>query len=186
MFCANADEVGGFGLGTTSSACVVNANKKKSITLRASVVRIVFFMALLLRLYPCKISVFQRRQQLCVQAASFSTIIVARRRGGQRSCGWSVRMSRNASRRCRTIAHPGRHQVRLVSGRGEAILPAFVSERVRPGELFTSFHSPPTNVNALLSLSADERSKCPDTKCRPLRVEKYSTSVKSMTADLNG
>jgi hypothetical protein len=35
-------------------------------------------------------------------------------------------------------------------------------------------------------LSADERSKCPDTKCRPLRVEKYSTSVKSMTADLNG
>ena len=69
--------------------------------------------------------------------------------------------------------------VRLVSGRGEAILPAVVSERVRPGELFTSFHSPSTNVNALLSLSADERSKCPDTKCRPLRVEKYSASVKA-------
>ena len=178
--------MGDFGLGRTS-ACVVNANKKKSITLRASVGKIVFFMALLLRLlHLCQISAFQRSQQLCVQAASFSTIIVARRRGGQRSCGWSVRMSRNASRRCRTIAHPGRHQVRLVSGRGEAILPAVVSERVRPGELFTSFHSPSTNVNALLSLSADERSKCPDTKCRPLRVEKYSTSVKSMTADLNG
>ena len=73
--------------------------------------------------------------------------------------------------------------VRLVSGRDEAILPAVVS---RPDELFTRFHSPSTNVNALLSLSADESSKCPDTKCRPLRVEKYSTSVKSMTDDLNG
>ena len=69
--------------------------------------------------------------------------------------------------------------VRLVSAHGEAILPAVVSERIRPGELFTSFHFPGTNVNALLSSSADERSKCPDTKCRPLRMEKYSASVKA-------
>ena len=76
--------------------------------------------------------------------------------------------------------------VRLVSGRGEAFLPAVLSERVQTGELFTSFHFPSTNVNALLSSSADESSKCPEYKVSAVRVEKYSASVKSMTDDLSG
>lgn len=62
--------------------------------------------------------------------------------------------------------------VRLVSARSEATLPAAVSERVRPAELFTSFHFPSTNVNALLSSSADESSKCPEYKVSAVRVEK--------------
>jgi formate dehydrogenase major subunit len=62
--------------------------------------------------------------------------------------------------------------VRLVSARSDATLPAVVSERVRPGELFTSFHFPSTNVNALLSSSADESSKCPEYKVSAVRVER--------------
>ena len=62
--------------------------------------------------------------------------------------------------------------VRLVSARSEATLPAVVSDRVRTGELFTSFHFPSTNVNALLSSSADETSKCPEYKVSAVRIER--------------
>ena len=61
--------------------------------------------------------------------------------------------------------------MRLVSARGTAVLPLMASERVRPGELFTSFHFPVTNVNSLLSSSADESSKCPEYKVSTVRVE---------------
>ena len=62
--------------------------------------------------------------------------------------------------------------VRLVSARGEARLPVIVSERVQPGELFTSFHFPGTDLNQLLSSSADETSKCPEYKVSTVRIEK--------------
>ena len=61
--------------------------------------------------------------------------------------------------------------IRVVSARGEALLPAVGSERVLPGHLFTSFHFPASAVNALLSSSADESSKCPEYKVSAVRVE---------------
>lgn len=61
--------------------------------------------------------------------------------------------------------------VRLVSARGEALLPAVKSERVLPGHLFSSFHFPTSTVNELLSSSADESSKCPEYKVSAVRVE---------------
>ena len=61
--------------------------------------------------------------------------------------------------------------VRLVSARGEAMLPAVRSERVLPKHLFTSFHFPASTVNQLLSSSADESSKCPEYKVSAVRVE---------------
>lgn len=69
--------------------------------------------------------------------------------------------------------HDG-EMVRLVSGRGEARLPVMVSGRVQPGELFTSFHFPDTDLNQLLSSSADESSKCPEYKVSTVRVEKLA------------
>ncbi|MCE3223101.1 MAG: fdsA [Nitrospira sp.] len=66
--------------------------------------------------------------------------------------------------------------VRLVSARGEARLPVIVSERVQPGELFTSFHFPDTDLNQLLSSSADESSKCPEYKVSTVRIEKVLPS----------
>jgi formate dehydrogenase major subunit len=70
--------------------------------------------------------------------------------------------------------------VRLVSARAEAVLPVVRSERVRPGELFTSFHFPATEVNALLSSSADESSKCPEYKVSAVRVEQLAESVEAV------
>jgi formate dehydrogenase major subunit len=61
--------------------------------------------------------------------------------------------------------------VRLVSARGQALLPAVSSERVLPGHVFTSFHFPASTVNELLSSSADESSKCPEYKVSAVRVE---------------
>jgi formate dehydrogenase major subunit len=61
--------------------------------------------------------------------------------------------------------------VRLVSARSEAILPVVKSRRMLPGHLFTSFHFPASTVNALLSSSADESSKCPEYKVSAVRVE---------------
>jgi formate dehydrogenase major subunit len=61
--------------------------------------------------------------------------------------------------------------VRVVSARGDAMLPVVGSERVLPGHLFTSFHFPASTVNALLSSSADESSKCPEYKVSAVRVE---------------
>jgi formate dehydrogenase major subunit len=67
--------------------------------------------------------------------------------------------------------------VRLVSARGEALLPAVTSTRVLPGHLFTSFHFPDSTVNDLLSSSADERSKCPEYKVSAVRVEPVARDV---------
>jgi formate dehydrogenase major subunit len=61
--------------------------------------------------------------------------------------------------------------VRVVSARGEALLPVVGSERVLRGHLFTSFHFPASTVNSLLSSSADESSKCPEYKVSAVRVE---------------
>ena len=61
--------------------------------------------------------------------------------------------------------------VRLVSARSSAVMPVSSSDRVSPGELFTSFHFPDTDVNSLLSSSADESSKCPEYKVSTVNVE---------------
>jgi formate dehydrogenase major subunit len=63
-------------------------------------------------------------------------------------------------------------EVRLISARGVARLPVLISERVKPGELFTSFHFPESDLNVLLSSSADESSKCPEYKVSTVRIEK--------------
>ncbi|MEC4890198.1 MAG: formate dehydrogenase subunit alpha [Nitrospira sp.] len=63
--------------------------------------------------------------------------------------------------------------VRLVSPRGSAVLPLVVSERVQAGQLFTSFHFPASEVNVLLSSSADERSQCPEYKVSVVRVAPF-------------
>jgi predicted molibdopterin-dependent oxidoreductase YjgC len=67
-------------------------------------------------------------------------------------------------------------QVRLVSARGAARLPVLISERVKPGELFTSFHFPDSDLNVLLSSSADESSKCPEYKVSTVRIEKVDAA----------
>jgi formate dehydrogenase major subunit len=65
--------------------------------------------------------------------------------------------------------------VRLVSARAQAILCVAISERVQQGQLFTSFHFPESQINRLLSSSADESSKCPEYKVSVVRVERIAS-----------
>ena len=71
------------------------------------------------------------------------------------------------------------HHVKVISARSETVLPIKVSAKMAPGQLFTSFHFPGTNLNALLSSSADEVSKCPEYKVSTVRLEK----VKRVTSE---
>jgi predicted molibdopterin-dependent oxidoreductase YjgC len=61
--------------------------------------------------------------------------------------------------------------IRLVSPRATVLLPVMISERVQPGQLFTSFHFPASDVNSLLSSSSDDQSRCPEYKVSIVRVE---------------
>ncbi|HYF49250.1 MAG TPA: formate dehydrogenase subunit alpha [Planctomycetota bacterium] len=63
-------------------------------------------------------------------------------------------------------------RVKLVSGRGDIELECAISDRVPPGTLFSTFHFPETNMNTLLSSSADSLSKCPEYKVLTVRLEK--------------
>lgn len=64
--------------------------------------------------------------------------------------------------------------VRVVSARAAIQLPCAISERVAPGQLFTTFHFPDNRLNSLLSSSADILSSCPEYKVVTVRVEKLS------------
>ena len=63
-------------------------------------------------------------------------------------------------------------KVRLHSPRGEAILKAEVSEKVKPGVLFTTFHFPDIMVNNITGNVHDEESMCPEYKVVAVDFEK--------------
>ena len=73
-------------------------------------------------------------------------------------------------------------RVNIFSPRGEVTLACVISERVPPGQLFTTFHFPENDLNTLLSSSADALSKCPEYKVSTVRLEK----VTEASADMAG
>ncbi len=62
--------------------------------------------------------------------------------------------------------------VRLFSARGEVFLHARVSNEVKPGILYTTFHFPEFMVNQVTSTEHDEESMCPEYKVSCVDVEK--------------
>jgi formate dehydrogenase major subunit len=63
-------------------------------------------------------------------------------------------------------------QVRLRSRTGEATLPVQVSDTVKPGELYATFHSARVFLNNLTSAQRDRYTKTPEYKVTAVRVEK--------------
>ena len=53
------------------------------------------------------------------------------------------------------------HRVRLRSQFGEAHAVARLTERVKPGEVFLSFHDPETATNSLIGDVRDRETNCP-------------------------
>lgn len=55
-------------------------------------------------------------------------------------------------------------KVRIVSDRGAVVLRAKISDEVKPGALFTTFHFPELEVNTLTGHVGDEETHCPEYK----------------------
>lgn len=63
-------------------------------------------------------------------------------------------------------------RVLLKSNYGEAVLPAQVSERVKNGELFASFHDPKVFLNYATGPTRDRFTQAPEFKVTAVRIEK--------------
>ncbi len=61
--------------------------------------------------------------------------------------------------------------VRITSRYGEARLPAKISESVKPGELFATFHSPTALINGLTSPHRDRFVQTPEYKVTAVRIQ---------------
>jgi formate dehydrogenase major subunit len=61
--------------------------------------------------------------------------------------------------------------VAVTSRRGRVRLPADVTDRVAPGELFMSFHFPEALANSLTSDAVDDVTSCPEYKVTAVRLE---------------
>jgi formate dehydrogenase major subunit len=61
--------------------------------------------------------------------------------------------------------------VRLVSRHGEAVLPVSISNRVRDGELFATFHTREVFLNRLIGPVTDEITHTPEYKLTAVRIE---------------
>ncbi|OUR62317.1 hypothetical protein A9Q74_05630 [Colwellia sp. 39_35_sub15_T18] len=55
-------------------------------------------------------------------------------------------------------------QVRLFSARGEITLTAQISDKVKQGTLFTTFHFPEPMINRVTGDITDKHTKCPEYK----------------------
>lgn len=62
--------------------------------------------------------------------------------------------------------------VRLKSNYGEAILPVEITERVKSGELFASFHDPAVFLNYATGPTRDRFTQAPEFKVTAVRIEK--------------
>lgn len=62
--------------------------------------------------------------------------------------------------------------VRLKSGHGEAVLPVEVTDKVKPGELFASFHDPAVFLNYATGPTRDRFTQAPEFKVTAVRIEK--------------
>jgi formate dehydrogenase major subunit len=54
--------------------------------------------------------------------------------------------------------------VSVRSPHGRIELPAFLTERIEPGHVFTAFHFPEVRTNLLVGASADVNTSCPEYK----------------------
>jgi len=68
---------------------------------------------------------------------------------------------------------------RLYSGRGEVALKVEVTEKVKEGIVFTTFHFPEHMVNMVTGHGKDEETKCAEYKVSSVEVQKISNQFKT-------
>jgi len=77
-------------------------------------------------------------------------------------------------------------QVRIFSDRGEVFLNVTVSDEVKSGILYTTFHFPERMVNCVTSDEHDEESMCPEYKVTCVDIEKVPVGRKTNGAHQEG
>ena len=68
---------------------------------------------------------------------------------------------------------------RLYSGRGEVSLKVEVTDRVKEGVVFTTFHFPEHMVNMVTGHGKDEETMCAEYKVSSVEVQKISNKFKT-------
>ena len=68
---------------------------------------------------------------------------------------------------------------RLYSGRGEVSLKVEVTDKVKEGIVFTTFHFPEHMVNMVTGDGKDEETKCAEYKVSAVNVQKISNKFKT-------
>ena len=68
---------------------------------------------------------------------------------------------------------------RLYSGRGEVSLKVEVTDKVKEGVVFTTFHFPEHMVNMVTGHGKDEETKCAEYKVSSVEVQKISNQFKT-------
>jgi formate dehydrogenase major subunit len=64
--------------------------------------------------------------------------------------------------------------VGVASRAGETVLRAQVTERVQPGVIYTTFHSPESGANVVTTDNSDWATNCPEYKVTAVQVVKVS------------
>ena len=72
--------------------------------------------------------------------------------------------------------------VRVFSIRGEVRMRAKISDEVKPGILYTTFHFPENLVNVVTSSECDEDTMCPEYKVVAVDVERVNAASEKKAA----
>jgi formate dehydrogenase major subunit len=64
--------------------------------------------------------------------------------------------------------------VGLTSRSGEIVLPAEVTDRVRPGVVYTTFHFPESGANVVTTENSDWATNCPEYKVTAVEIVKVN------------
>ncbi len=129
---------------------------------------------------------FQESKEIEKHSGEFPFILTTGRILEHYNCGTMTRRTGNADIVTEDLLaiHPddarkkgiqNGDRVRVFSARGGVEIKAKVSEEVKPGILYTTFHFPEDLVNVVTSSECDEDTMCPEYKVVAVDVEKVSS-----------
>ncbi|MBI1841437.1 MAG: formate dehydrogenase subunit alpha [Verrucomicrobia bacterium] len=133
---------------------------------------------------------FQETREIVEHQGEFPMILTTGRLLEHYNCGTMTRRTGNALivTQDELAIHPGDAQrkgildgdlVRIFSARGEVRMRAKISDEVKPGILYCTFHFPEHLVNVVTSSECDEDTMCPEYKVVAVDVEKVSAPLPS-------
>ena len=136
---------------------------------------------------------FQESREIVQHHGEFPFILTTGRVLEHYNCGTMTRRTGNARIVTEDVLaiHPAdaaRKQiatgdlVRIFSARGEVRIHAKVSDEVKPGILYTTFHFPEHLVNVVTSSECDEDTMCPEYKVVAVDVERVNAPVEKKAA----